>query len=76
MKYPDEMDFEKRVKECLKLSRGKQMGAGDAPHLDVDHCRNLHNKATCEPVTTDGWWGRSSPPRPHLALEMEGQDTT
>ena len=52
------------------------MGAGDAPHLDVDHCRNLHNKATCEPVTTDGWRGRLLPPRPHLALEMEGQDTT
>ncbi|KAL0744953.1 hypothetical protein Bca101_100898 [Brassica carinata] len=26
----DEKDFEKRVKECLKLSGGKRMGAGDA----------------------------------------------
>ena len=29
-------DFEKRVKECLKLSGGKQMGAGDAPQSDVE----------------------------------------
>ncbi|XBI44735.1 hypothetical protein VPH35_006794 [Triticum aestivum] len=27
----DEKDFEKRVKECLKLPGGKRMGAGDAP---------------------------------------------
>ncbi|GKA34166.1 hypothetical protein Tco_0720595 [Tanacetum coccineum] len=29
----DEKDFEKRVKECLKLSRGKQMGARDASRI-------------------------------------------
>ncbi|KAG5591517.1 hypothetical protein H5410_042031 [Solanum commersonii] len=28
--------FEKRVKECLKLSGGKRMGAGDAPRSDVE----------------------------------------
>ncbi|GJS23069.1 hypothetical protein Tco_0451701 [Tanacetum coccineum] len=32
----DEKDFEKRVKECLKLSGGKRMGAGDAPRSDVE----------------------------------------
>ncbi|KAI8002668.1 hypothetical protein LOK49_LG08G00002 [Camellia lanceoleosa] len=31
----DEKDFEKRVKESLKLSRGKRMGAGDVPRSDV-----------------------------------------
>ncbi|CAN6972986.1 unnamed protein product, partial [Brassica rapa subsp. trilocularis] len=29
-------DFEKRVKECLKLSGGKRMGAGDASWLDAE----------------------------------------
>ncbi|KAK1421926.1 hypothetical protein QVD17_24691 [Tagetes erecta] len=29
----DEKDFEKRVKECLKLSGGKRMGAGDASRM-------------------------------------------
>ena len=29
-------DFEKRVKECLKLSGGKRMGAGDAPRSDAE----------------------------------------
>ncbi|WZZ78133.1 hypothetical protein YC2023_098705 [Brassica napus] len=33
----DEKDFEKRVKECLKLSGGKQMGAGDASRTDTEH---------------------------------------
>ncbi|GJR74965.1 hypothetical protein Tco_1079717 [Tanacetum coccineum] len=32
----DEKDFEKRVKECLKLSGGKRMGAGDASRSDVE----------------------------------------
>ncbi|KAF3617223.1 hypothetical protein FXO38_34100 [Capsicum annuum] len=32
-------DFEKRVKECLKLSGGKRMGAGDAPRSDVERRR-------------------------------------
>ncbi|KAK9080923.1 hypothetical protein Syun_031889 [Stephania yunnanensis] len=32
----DEKDFEKRVKECLKLSGGKRMGAGDAPRSDAE----------------------------------------
>ena len=32
----DEKEFEKRVKECLKLSGGKRMGAGDAPRSDVE----------------------------------------
>src|ERR1051325_5862299 len=35
----DEKDFEKRVKECLKLSGGKRMGAGDAPRSDVERRR-------------------------------------
>ena len=34
----DEKDFEKRVKECLKLSGGKRMGAGDAPRSDAKRC--------------------------------------
>ncbi|WZY70750.1 hypothetical protein YC2023_002990 [Brassica napus] len=32
----DEKDFEKRVKECLKLSGGKRMGAGDASWSDAE----------------------------------------
>ncbi|CAL9142974.1 unnamed protein product, partial [Musa hybrid cultivar] len=32
----DEKDFEKRVKECLKLPGGKRMGAGDAPRSDAE----------------------------------------
>ncbi len=32
----DEKDFEKRVKECLKLSGGKRMGAGDVSRSDVE----------------------------------------
>ncbi|KAL0752669.1 hypothetical protein Bca101_090336 [Brassica carinata] len=32
----DEKDFEKRVKECLKLSGGKRMGAGDASRSDAE----------------------------------------
>ncbi|KAG5608048.1 hypothetical protein H5410_019329 [Solanum commersonii] len=32
----NEKDFEKRVKECLKLLRGKKIGAGDAPRSDVE----------------------------------------
>ncbi|CAL9118603.1 unnamed protein product, partial [Musa acuminata var. zebrina] len=32
----DEKDFEKRVKECLKLPGGKRMGAGDAPWPDAN----------------------------------------
>ncbi|KAK7365659.1 hypothetical protein VNO78_34557 [Psophocarpus tetragonolobus] len=32
----DEKDFEKRVKECLKLSGGKRMGVGDVPRSDVE----------------------------------------
>src|ERR1043165_2614428 len=35
----DEKDFEKRVKECLKLSGGKRMGAGDAPRSDVERSK-------------------------------------
>ncbi|CAH9148963.1 unnamed protein product [Cuscuta epithymum] len=38
-KYPrgkDEKDFEKRVKECLKLSGGKRMETGDVPRLGVE----------------------------------------
>ncbi|CAN7111077.1 unnamed protein product, partial [Brassica rapa subsp. narinosa] len=31
----DEKDFEKRVKECLKLSGGKRMGAGDSSRSDA-----------------------------------------
>ncbi|WZZ14923.1 hypothetical protein YC2023_108012 [Brassica napus] len=30
------MDFEKRVKECLKLSGGKRMGAGDSSRSDAE----------------------------------------
>ncbi|WZY93912.1 hypothetical protein YC2023_066241 [Brassica napus] len=32
----DEKDFEKRVKECLKLSGGKRMGAGDSSRSDTE----------------------------------------
>ncbi|WZY72181.1 hypothetical protein YC2023_004421 [Brassica napus] len=32
----DEKDFEKRVKECLKLSGGKQMGASDSSRSDAE----------------------------------------
>ncbi|WZY99992.1 hypothetical protein YC2023_072321 [Brassica napus] len=32
----DEKDFEKRVKECLKLSGGKRMGASDASWSDAE----------------------------------------
>jgi hypothetical protein len=32
----DENNFEKRVKECLKLSGGKRMRPDDAPWLDVE----------------------------------------
>ncbi|GJZ26093.1 hypothetical protein Tco_0570346 [Tanacetum coccineum] len=32
----DEKDFEKRVKECLKLSGGKRMRVGDASRLNVE----------------------------------------
>ncbi|CAN6973152.1 unnamed protein product [Brassica rapa subsp. trilocularis] len=32
----DEKDFEKRDKECLKLSGGKRMGAGDASWSDAE----------------------------------------
>ncbi|WZY99678.1 hypothetical protein YC2023_072007 [Brassica napus] len=41
----DEKDFEKRVTECLKLSGGKRMGAGDASWSDVERsnpvCRSI-----------------------------------
>src|SRR4051812_14227573 len=32
----DKKDFEKRVKECLKLSGGKRMGVGDVSRSDVE----------------------------------------
>ncbi|CAF2086406.1 unnamed protein product [Brassica napus] len=41
----DEKDFEKRVKECLKLSGGKQMGASDSSRSDAErsnlYCRSI-----------------------------------
>ncbi|WZY99409.1 hypothetical protein YC2023_071738 [Brassica napus] len=41
----DEKDFEKRVKECLKLSGGKRMGAGDSSRSDAERsnlvCRSI-----------------------------------
>ncbi|KAK7285927.1 hypothetical protein RJT34_20717 [Clitoria ternatea] len=42
----DEKDFEKRVKECLKLSGGKRMGVGDVSWSDVERC---------EPVRQSAW---------------------
>ncbi|KAK7286478.1 hypothetical protein RJT34_21490 [Clitoria ternatea] len=42
----DEKDFEKRVKECLKLSGGKRMGVGDVSWSDVEWC---------EPVRQSAW---------------------
>ena len=36
LKVKDEKDFEKRVKECLKLSGGKRMGADDVSRSDVE----------------------------------------
>src|SRR5262249_14902426 len=41
----DEKDFEKRVKECLKLSGGKRMGAGDAPRSDAERLRPVRRSA-------------------------------
>ncbi|PSE23880.1 hypothetical protein C7G81_18930, partial [Acinetobacter baumannii] len=35
----DEKDFEKRVKECLKLPGGKRMEAVDASRSDVERLR-------------------------------------
>ena len=32
----DEKDFEKRVKECLKLPGGKRMEVGNVPRLDAE----------------------------------------
>ncbi|WZY99831.1 hypothetical protein YC2023_072160 [Brassica napus] len=45
----DEKDFEKRVKECLKLSGGKRMGAGDSSRSDAERsnlvCRSIRPHA-------------------------------
>jgi len=41
----DEKDFEKRVKECLKLSGGKWMGGGHAPRSDVERLRPVRRLA-------------------------------
>src|SRR4029079_2334936 len=35
----DEKDFEKRVKQCLKLLGGKRMEAAGVPRLDVERLR-------------------------------------
>ncbi|WZY93637.1 hypothetical protein YC2023_065966 [Brassica napus] len=41
----DEKDFENRVKDCLKLSGGKRMGAGDSSRSDAEQsnlvCRSI-----------------------------------
>ncbi|CAN7105353.1 unnamed protein product, partial [Brassica rapa subsp. narinosa] len=41
----DEKDFQKIVKECLKLLRGKRMGAGDSSRSDAERsntvCRSI-----------------------------------
>nr|GEU58514.1 hypothetical protein [Tanacetum cinerariifolium] len=41
----DEKDFEKKVKECLKLSEGKRLGAGDASRSDVER-REMGKRAS------------------------------
>ncbi|KAK8635132.1 hypothetical protein V6N13_023009 [Hibiscus sabdariffa] len=41
----DEKDFEKRVKECLKLSGGKRMAAVDAPRSDVERREPVRRSA-------------------------------
>src|SRR5512144_803555 len=41
----DEKDFEKRVKECLKLPGGKRMGAGDAPRPYAERLRLVRRSA-------------------------------
>ncbi|KAF5204526.1 hypothetical protein FRX31_005888 [Thalictrum thalictroides] len=43
----DEKDFEKRVKECLKLSGGKRMGAGDASRPDAERRELVRRSARC-----------------------------
>ncbi|WZY93752.1 hypothetical protein YC2023_066081 [Brassica napus] len=38
----DEKDIEKRVKECLKLSGGKRMGAGDSSRSDAERSNPVY----------------------------------
>ncbi|THU64750.1 hypothetical protein C4D60_Mb01t29740 [Musa balbisiana] len=57
----DEKDFEKRVKECLKLPGGKRMGTGDAPRSDAERrsdgpqigagCGSMRSASTAEART-------------------------
>src|ERR1043165_3231364 len=57
----DEKDFEKRVKECLKLSGGKRMGAGDVSRSDVE--RLVPVRQSTRDIDRRGlrWW-----PKPGL----------
>ncbi|CAN7100368.1 unnamed protein product [Brassica rapa subsp. narinosa] len=47
----DGKDFEKRVKECLKLSGGKRMGAGDSSRSDAERtnpvCQSIRAMDRC-----------------------------
>ncbi|KAK7293906.1 hypothetical protein RJT34_16785 [Clitoria ternatea] len=44
-RWKDEKDFEKRVKECLKLSGGKQMGVDHVSWSDVERCELVRQSA-------------------------------
>jgi hypothetical protein len=41
----DEKDFEKRVKECLKLSGGKRMGTDDVPQAYAERLMLVRRSA-------------------------------
>ncbi|MED6130249.1 hypothetical protein PIB30_116513, partial [Stylosanthes scabra] len=44
-----------RVKECLKLSGGKRMGAGDAPRSDVERrCWSANRLGASTDADCDG----------------------
>ncbi|PXX94885.1 hypothetical protein DF185_22860, partial [Marinifilum breve] len=59
----DEKDFEKRVKECLKLSGGKRMGAGDAPRSDAERREPVRRSALGVDRRGLRWW-----PKPGLLI--------
>ncbi|KAL0641972.1 LOW QUALITY PROTEIN: hypothetical protein Bca4012_102583 [Brassica carinata] len=54
----DEKDFEKRVKECLKLSGGKRMGAGDASRSDAERSNPV--RRSIQGIMTAGRWSWKS----------------
>ncbi|WZY99978.1 hypothetical protein YC2023_072307 [Brassica napus] len=54
----DEKDFEKRVKECLKLSGGKRMGAGDSSRSDAERSNPVRRSiwAVARHGLSPGFW--------------------